>query len=107
MEGLRFDAEVSGNMYGSGDIIPFSNEEASWDARWDGKVKLYRGWGRVSNDRAEVRVGLQKINFGSAMMLRPLMWFDSMDPRDPLQMTDGVWGAMGRYYFNNNANVWG
>jgi len=104
--GLRFDAEVSGNMYGSGEIIPFSNEEAGWDARWDGKVKLYRGWGRVSTDRAELRVGLQKINFGSAMMLRPLMWFDSMDPRDPLQMTDGVWGAMGRYYFNNNANVW-
>lgn len=104
--GLRFDAEVSGNMYGSGEIIPFSNEEVSWDARWDGKVKLYRGWGRVSTDRAELRVGLQKINFGSAMMLRPLMWFDSMDPRDPLQMTDGVWGAMGRYYFSNNANVW-
>jgi len=108
--GLRFDAEVSGNMYGSGEIIRSSRgdsrRDVSWDARWDGKVKLYRGWGRVSTDRAELRVGLQKINFGSAMMLRPLMWFDSMDPRDPLQMTDGVWGAMGRYYFNNNANIW-
>ena len=104
--GLRFDAEVSGNIYGSGEILPFSQGREVWDARWEGKVKLYRGWGRLSSDRAEVRVGLQKINFGSAMMLRPLMWFDSMDPRDPLQMTDGVWGAMGRYYFNNNANVW-
>lgn len=121
--GLRFDAEVSGNMYGSGEIvygrgemiwssggdsrmIGDSRRDVSWDSRWNGKVKLYRGWGRVSTDRAELRVGLQKINFGSAMMLRPLMWFDSMDPRDPLQMTDGVWGAMGRYYFSNNANVW-
>ncbi len=97
---VRFDAEVSGNIYGSGLIKPFS------DGVWDGKIKLYRGWGRVSSDKAELRVGLQKINFGSAMMLRPLMWFDSMDPRDPLQMTDGVWSALGRYYFNNNANLW-
>ncbi|MFA5817560.1 MAG: hypothetical protein WC865_18315 [Bacteroidales bacterium] len=29
-----------------------------------------------------------------------------MDPRDPLQMTDGVYAALGRYYFQNNANIW-
>jgi len=29
-----------------------------------------------------------------------------MDPRDPLQMTDGVWGGLFRYYFKNNANIW-
>jgi hypothetical protein len=34
------------------------------------------------------------------------MWFDRMDPRDPLKLTDGVWGVLGRYYFINNANVW-
>ena len=34
------------------------------------------------------------------------MWFDGMDVRDPLQLTDGVYGALGRYYFQNNANVW-
>jgi hypothetical protein len=39
-------------------------------------------------------------------MLRPLMWFDRIDPRDPLQLTDGVWGLLGRYYFLNNANIW-
>jgi len=54
----------------------------------------------------EFRAGLQKINFGSAQMLRPLMWFDKMDPRDPLQMTDGVWGGLFRYYFKNNTNIW-
>ena len=53
-----------------------------------------------------VRGGLQKINFGSANLLRPLMWFDQIDPRDPLQLTDGVWGILGRYYFLNNANIW-
>ena len=51
-------------------------------------------------------MGLQKINFGSASILRPLMWFDQVDPRDPLKLTDGIWGALGRYYFLNNANIW-
>ena len=34
------------------------------------------------------------------------MWFDSMDPRDPLQLTDGVWGGLFRYYFPNNTTLW-
>ena len=34
------------------------------------------------------------------------MWFDQIDPRDPLQLTDGVYGVLGRYYFLNNANIW-
>ena len=61
---------------------------------------------RSAMPQLELRAGLQKINFGSATMLRPLMWFDRMDPRDPLQLTDGVWGLLGRYYFLNNANIW-
>lgn len=104
--GLRFDAEVAGNVYGGGELFGSREMVPPADSRWSGDVKLYRGWVRLSSDRAEIRVGLQKINFGSAMMLRPLMWFDSMDPRDPLQLTEGVWGALGRYYFGNNANVW-
>jgi len=34
------------------------------------------------------------------------MWFDQLDPRDPLHLTDGVWALLGRYYFLNNANIW-
>jgi hypothetical protein len=34
------------------------------------------------------------------------MWFDRLDPRDPLQLTDGVYGLLLRYYFLNNANIW-
>jgi len=34
------------------------------------------------------------------------MWFDRIDPRDPLQITDGVYGILMRYYFLNNANIW-
>ena len=60
------------------------------------RLKPYRMWARFKTARFEARVGLQKINFGSATLLRPLMWFDSVDPRDPLQITDGVYGALVR-----------
>lgn len=66
----------------------------------------YRLWFRFSNHTQEYRLGLQKINFGSATLFRPLMWFDQMNRDDPLQMTQGVWGALFRYYLQNNANIW-
>lgn len=69
-------------------------------------ARPYRGWVRYATPRFEFRVGLQKINFGPAKLLRSLMWFDRLDPRDPLQMTDGVYAALCRYNFLNNANVW-
>ncbi len=71
-----------------------------------GKIKPYRGWLRVASDKLEGRIGLQKISFGSATLLRSLMWFDRIDPRDPLQLTDGVYGLLARYYFLSNANIW-
>lgn len=72
-------------------------------------AQLYRAWLRLSSGRWEARIGMQKLDFGAAMLLRPLMWFDSLDPRDPLQLTSGVTGAMARYVFPNNANIraWG
>jgi hypothetical protein len=70
------------------------------------KAGLYRSWLRFSGDRFEIRAGLQKVNFGSATMLRPLMWFDRIDPRDPLKLTKGVYGLQGKYFFRNNANIW-
>ncbi|MEA3496848.1 MAG: hypothetical protein U9R42_12550 [Bacteroidota bacterium] len=69
-------------------------------------IRPYRLWARLSSNQFELRVGLQKINFGTASILRPLMWFDQVDPRDPLQLTTGVNGILGRYYFKNNANIW-
>jgi len=96
----RFDTEISMNIYGNAGLRPFDSLSAA------GQLKPYRFWARYSTDQMEIRIGLQKINFGSASILRPLMWFDQMDPRDPLQLTDGVWGILGRYYFLNNANIW-
>lgn len=95
-----YDFEASANIYGSADFHPFDDSES------DGAIKPYRFWMRYSTEQLELRLGLQKINFGSASLLRPLMWFDQLDPRDPLHLTDGVWALLGRYYFLNNANIW-
>lgn len=95
-----FDSELSLNIYGNAAFHPFDS------AYFNGTIKPYRAWIRYSTNQFELRLGLQKINFGSASILRPLMWFDQIDPRDPLQLTDGVWALLGRYYFLNNANVW-
>jgi hypothetical protein len=94
------DFEASANLNGTLGTHPFDTLYST------GKIKPYRLWARYSSEQLEIRAGLQKINFGSATMIRPLMWFDKIDPRDPLQLTDGVWGVLGRYYFLNNANLW-
>jgi hypothetical protein len=92
----KINLELSGNGYGT------------WNKynKFDGDIKPYRAWARYATTQFEVRTGLQKINFGSATLLRPLMWFDQMDARDPLQLTNGVWSVLGRYYFQNNTNIW-
>jgi len=96
----KIDFEASANIMNTFAFNPFDTVTG------DMLIKPYRVWLRFSDRRMEIRAGLQKINFGSANLLRPLMWFDRMDPRDPLQLTDGVWGILGRYYFLNNANLW-
>ena len=95
-----FDAEASLNIYGNTDFRNFKTDTLN------GQIKPYRVWLRYSNQNFELRAGLQKINFGQARMFRPLMWFDGMDVRDPLQLTDGVYGLLAKYFFENNANIW-
>ena len=95
----KIDGEFSANAY---DFTTYNDN--TWTS--DRDLKPYRLWLRFSNEQFELRAGLQKINFGSANMLRPLMWFDRMDPRDPLGLTDGVNAVLARYYFLNNVNIW-
>ncbi|MBN2698039.1 MAG: hypothetical protein JXR52_04385 [Bacteroidales bacterium] len=97
---LSLEGEFSANIRGALDL--WSDDSITDNAG----LSPYRLWVKLSGQQFEVRAGLQKINFGSATMLRPLMWFDRIDPRDPLQLTDGVYGVLGRYYFLNNANIW-
>ena len=98
--GRNLDMELSLNAFSSG---PLDQADALSDA------KAYRAWFRFTTPRFELRAGLQKIEFGPATMLRSLRWFDRLDPRDPLQLTDGVYGILGRYTWSNNTNlsVWG
>ncbi|MGQ1784229.1 hypothetical protein [Saccharicrinis sp. GN24d3] len=96
----KIDFEVSANIFGN---IGYRSIDS---ISTHGGIRTYRAWGRYSSKQLEVRIGLQKINFGSATMLRPLRWFDQVDPRDPLLLTNGVWGVLGRYYFLNNTNIW-
>lgn len=94
------DAGVSAKIFGLGHYQSESKPD------YDSDISLYRLSSRLSGSQYELRMGLQKINFGSASIFRPLMWFDTIDPRDPLQLTSGVYGILGRFYFLNNANTW-
>ncbi len=70
-------------------------------------IDPYRIRMRWATPHFEAVLGLQKISFGPAKLLRSLMWFDRLDPRDPLRLTDGVYALRMRYTFNNNTNIWG
>jgi hypothetical protein len=39
-------------------------------------------------------------------LLRSLKWFDQLDPRDPLQLTEGIYGLRFRYDTSKNASLW-
>ena len=88
----NISGEITSHLFDSANIVGF--------------IQPYRGWARYSTPQMEFRIGLQKIDFGSSTLLRPLQWFNQIDPRDPLRLTQGVYGFLGRYYFVNNANVW-
>jgi len=98
--GKNFSALFSANLYAGLQLDAQGNASSST------QLTPYRAWLRYSSARFELRLGLQKIDFGAATMLRPLQWFNQIDPRDPLQLTNGVYGVLGRYYFQNNANIW-
>ncbi|MFC1692339.1 hypothetical protein ACFL1R_02405 [Candidatus Latescibacterota bacterium] len=96
-ENSFFDTEVSFNGY--------LTANGSNSGR-NSELKLYRLKLRFATTQTETRIGLQKINFGPAMLLRSLRWFDRLDLRDPLKLTEGVYGVRFKYNALNNANFW-
>ena len=72
------------------------------------KVNLskYRSWIRYYNDYIDLRLGLQKITFGSALFLKPLSWFDSIDFRSITDQTYGVDAARLILTPNNSSSYW-
>ena len=69
-------------------------------------LSLYRATAWYATARTETVIGLQKITFGPATLLRPLKWFDRIDPKDPLGFTHGQYGVRFRYFTLNNTNTW-
>jgi len=104
---MNLDAELSLNIYGETIFRSTSDydDHSSLDVDHS-DLEIYRSWVRFSTNQFEMRLGLQKLNFGPARILRSMIWFDSLDPQDPLDITNGVWGLLGRYFFINNSNVW-
>jgi len=96
----KFDFECSLNITTIAFAYPFDSITG------DADTQFYRLWARYTSKQFELRAGLQKIDFGSATILRPLQWFNQVDPRDPLQITNGVYSLLSRYYFLNNTNIW-
>ena len=82
---------------------------SNWqDGAYSAEIKLdsYRWWLILATDQTQVIAGLQRLNFGSALILRPLRWFDTIDPLDANQETQGVKALMIRHNWLNNANLW-
>ena len=92
---IFFDTEFSLNVFINSDFTTTNKE-----------IKLYRLKFRIATAQSETRIGLQQLNFGPARMLRSLKWFDKIDPRDPLGMTDGVYAVRFKYNFLNNSELW-
>ncbi len=109
--GLRYIPQFNYNYYLNEDEV--LNTEILFNSYYitdfttsEFKVKLYRAIFRYTTAQSELQIGLQKINFGPARLLRPLMWFDRIDPRDPLKLTDGVYALRFKYSFLDNSLLW-
>lgn len=101
---LSMDCFVEGQITADLSSADIFNKEA--DIESDADAEIYRMWLRSLNPTSEFRIGLQKINFGPAVYLRSLQWFDQIDPRDSSQRTKGVWAGLLRYYLVDNSNFW-
>jgi hypothetical protein len=102
---LNYSYQINEDNLINGEILlnTYYNTDFKSD---DYNLKLYRAILRYTSTQTEVQLGLQKINFGPAQLLRTLMWFDRVDPRDPLKLTEGVYGLRYKYSFLNNSILW-
>lgn len=71
------------------------------DSAQDLEFKLYRAWAAASFRNTELKGGLQHIRMGVAQILRPLRWFDRLEPNSLLQETEGVQALTLTHFFPN------
>ena len=90
-------------------VLNQTNSLSYLDNTWEGDIdlELYRSLVRYSTLNYEFRLGLQQLNFGQALILRPLQWFDNIDPLEENRDSDGVYAFLAKRYFLDNSNMWG
>jgi len=106
---LRFSYPVLPKLEISGEYSMQNRLLSSWmEGSHTSEIKLvsYRWWLRLATDQTQVIAGLQRLNFGSAMILRPLRWFDTIDPLDANQETQGAQALLLKHNWLSNANLW-
>ena len=72
----------------------------------ENQAEVNRAWIRWNTESFSVRVGRQKVNFGPSKVLRPLQWFDQIDPRDIVPYTRGVDGSVAKFFLEENHSLW-
>ncbi len=78
----------------------FHLAEHSHEASW---YRAYVGWSRTQD---ELRLGLQRLAFGPVRLLRVFQWFDTLDPRDPFRLSEGVKALLYRRGVGEAAEFW-
>jgi hypothetical protein len=68
--------------------------------------KNYRLWIRYSKPKYDFRLGLQKISFGTASLLRPLNWFDTIDFTSTTAQTDGIKAMRAQFFPSESTIFW-
>jgi len=78
------------------------------DLDTNNKNENYRLWIRYTKPKYDIRFGLQKISFGTASLLRPLNWFDTIDFSSTTGQTTGVEALKSQFFLQNNSvlSVW-
>ena len=76
------------------------------DYIFDNSEELYRYWIRYTSEKLDTRIGMQKIIFGPAQILRSLNWFDTFSIQDPTGQTEGVEAILIRYFPSNVFSIW-
>lgn len=96
--GYLWDLNASSNIY--------ADYQSQPESTYSNDASFYRLNVRLKTVQSDSQLGLQQINFGPAVILRSLRWFDQVSPTDPLKLSEGVKGLRYRYFFSNNANLW-
>jgi hypothetical protein len=105
---LKLDVPVSDKLSLQGEYSFMGRVYGYWNEEQESDISMdsYRYWVRIGLPQTDLRMGLQKINFGSAKLLRPLQWFDRIDPLDKSEYTTGVKAGVFKHNWLNNANIW-